>query len=128
MKTFLAGVAVAAAFASPALAQTAYQYQYPYAQYAPNGRQMYIYPPDNHVHSNNPANDVYDTRGRYVAPIQTRSFGTIWHGTTAGIDPGRHDVRPLAELGAERVNLLIESASRNAATQSKNCALRSQGW
>jgi len=66
MKTFLAGVAVAAAFASPALAQTAYQYQYPYAQYAPNGRHMYIYPPDNHAHSSNPANDVYDTRGRYV--------------------------------------------------------------
>ena len=66
MKTFLAGVALAAAFASPALAQTAYQYHSPYAQYTPNGHQMYIYPPDNHPHSRNPAYDVYDTTGHYV--------------------------------------------------------------
>jgi len=66
MKTFLAGVALAAAFVSPALAQTTHHYQSPYAQYAPNGRHMYIYPPDNHAHSANPANDVYDTRGRYI--------------------------------------------------------------
>jgi opacity protein-like surface antigen len=66
MKTFLAGVALAAAFASPALAQTAQQYHSPYAQYTPNGQHMYIYPPDNHPHSRNPANDVYDTTGHYV--------------------------------------------------------------
>jgi hypothetical protein len=67
MRTFLASMAIAAAFASPALAQTTHHhYQSPYAQYVPNGRQMYIYPPDNHVHSSNPANDVYDIRGRYL--------------------------------------------------------------
>ena len=66
MKTFLASIAVAAAFASPALAQTAQQYHSPYARYVPNGQHMYIYPPDNHAHSANPANDVYDTRGRYI--------------------------------------------------------------
>jgi hypothetical protein len=33
----------------------------------PNGYNVpYIYPPDNHPHSPNPAWDVYDTRGRYV--------------------------------------------------------------
>ena len=66
MRTLLAGIAVAAALASPALAQTTHHYQSPYAQFLPNGRHMYIYPPDNHAHSSNPANDVYDTRGRYV--------------------------------------------------------------
>jgi hypothetical protein len=66
MKTFLAGVALVAAFASPVAAQTIHQYHSPYAQYAPNARQMYIYPPDNHPHSRNPAYDVYDTRGHYI--------------------------------------------------------------
>jgi opacity protein-like surface antigen len=66
MKTLLAGAALAAAVASSALAQTAPQYQSPYAQAIGNGRHAYTYPPDNHAHSSNPANDVYDTRGRYV--------------------------------------------------------------
>ena len=66
MKAILAGVALAAAFAAPALAQTSQQYHSPYTQYSPNAPQMYIYPPDNHQHSSNPAYDVYDTRGHYV--------------------------------------------------------------
>ena len=66
MRTFLVGLAIAAACATPALAQTTHHYQSPYAQYVPNGRHMYIYPPDNHPHSSNPAYDVYDTRGHYV--------------------------------------------------------------
>jgi opacity protein-like surface antigen len=66
MKMFLAGVALATALASPAMAQTANHYTYPFAQYTPNGRHGYVYPPDNHAHSANPANDVYDLRGRYV--------------------------------------------------------------
>ena len=66
MKMFLAGVALAAAFASPALAQSASHHTFPPAQHAPNGGYSYIYPPDNHQHSRNPANDVYDTRGRYI--------------------------------------------------------------
>lgn len=66
MKKFLASVVLAAAIASPAVAQTANQYSYPAAQYTPNGRHIYVYPPDNHVHSANPANDVYDERGRYI--------------------------------------------------------------
>jgi len=66
MKTLLAGAALAAAVASSALAQTVPQYYSPYAQAIGNGRHEYIYPPDNHAHSSNPANDVYDTRGRYV--------------------------------------------------------------
>jgi len=63
MKTLLATVALAAAVASPALAQTRvtvpYQYDGAYG-YA------YVYPPDRHAWSSNPANDVYDIRGRYV--------------------------------------------------------------
>ena len=66
MKTFLAGVALAAALASPALAQRASHSTVSSAQYAPNGRHGYVYPPDNHAHSSNPANDVYDIRGRYI--------------------------------------------------------------
>ena len=66
MKIFLAGAALAAALASPAVAQTANHYTVPGVRYAPNGHHEYIYPPDNHVHSPNPANDVYDTRGRYI--------------------------------------------------------------
>jgi opacity protein-like surface antigen len=66
MKTLLAGAALAAALASPALSQTIPQYQSAYAQAIANGRHGYVYPPDNHAHSSNPANDVYDTRGRYV--------------------------------------------------------------
>jgi opacity protein-like surface antigen len=66
MKMFLAGVALAAALASPAMAQTANPYPYPSAQYPANGRYGYVYPPDNHAHSANPANDVYDLRGRYI--------------------------------------------------------------
>ena len=66
MKTFLAGVALATALASPALAQTTQQYPSPYAQQIANGRHAYVYPPDNHAHSANPANDVYDIRGRYI--------------------------------------------------------------
>ena len=66
MKMFLAGAALATALASPALAQTANHYIIPSAQYAPNGPHGYVYPPDNHAHSANPANDVYDVRGRYI--------------------------------------------------------------
>jgi hypothetical protein len=66
MKTFLIGAALAVALASPALAQTASHHSFRGAQYAPNGGYTYIYPPDRHVHSANPANDVYDTRGRYI--------------------------------------------------------------
>jgi opacity protein-like surface antigen len=66
MKMFLAGAALAAALASPAVAQTANHYSVPGARYAPNGHHEYIYPPDNHAHSSNPANDVYDIRGRYI--------------------------------------------------------------
>ena len=66
MKKLLAGAALAAALASPALAQTSNHYIRPSAHYAPNSRYEYIYPPDNHVHSTNPANDVYDIRGRYI--------------------------------------------------------------
>jgi hypothetical protein len=66
MKMLLAGVALAAAFASPALAKTSNHYTVPSAHYAQNGRLGYVYPPDNHVHSTNSANDVYDIRGRYI--------------------------------------------------------------
>ena len=66
MKTLLAGAALAVTLASPALAQTVHHYTYPSARYAPNSAQGYIYPPDNHVHSANPGNDVYDIRGRYI--------------------------------------------------------------
>src|SRR5207249_8271070 len=62
MKIFLAGAALAAALASPAMAQTANHYTVPSARYAPNGHHEYVYPPDNHAHSSNPANDVYDIR------------------------------------------------------------------
>jgi hypothetical protein len=57
-----AAAAFAAAFASPALASTS---SHPAHAFVPN-HGMYIYPPDNHPHSDNPAWDVYDTRGRYV--------------------------------------------------------------
>jgi opacity protein-like surface antigen len=66
MKTFLAGVALAAALASPALAQRASHYTVPSAQYTANARHGYVYPADRHAHSSNPANDVYDVRGRYI--------------------------------------------------------------
>jgi opacity protein-like surface antigen len=66
MKMFLAGAVLAAALASPAVAQTANHYTYSSAQFTPNGRYGYVYPPDRHVHSTNPADDVYDIRGRYV--------------------------------------------------------------
>ena len=66
MKIFLASAALAAALASPAIAQTANHDTFRAAQYAPNGRHGYVYPPDNHAHSSNPANDVYDIRGRYI--------------------------------------------------------------
>jgi hypothetical protein len=67
MKMILASAVLAAAIASPAVAQTARHYHpYPPAQSTPNGRGEYIYPPDNHAHSANPANDVYDVRGRYI--------------------------------------------------------------
>jgi hypothetical protein len=67
MKMILASAALAAALASPALAQSAHHYTYPPSQYTPqNARHEYIYPPDNHAHSANPANDVYDDRGRYI--------------------------------------------------------------
>jgi hypothetical protein len=66
MKTLLAGAVLAAALASPALARTSNHTIYPSTHYVANGRHEYIYPPDNHVHSANPANDVYDIRGRYI--------------------------------------------------------------
>jgi hypothetical protein len=59
----LAGAAIVATLASPAVAQTINHHP---ARNAPGGQTTYIYPPDNHQHSVNPANDVYDTRGRYV--------------------------------------------------------------
>jgi len=66
MKMFVTAAVLAAALASPAVAQTANPYAYPAARYTPNGHQEYIYPADRHAHSANPANDVYDIRGRYV--------------------------------------------------------------
>jgi hypothetical protein len=66
MKMLLTGAMLAAVFASPAFAQTANHYTYPSARYAPNSHHEYVYPSDNHAHSANPANDVYDIRGRYV--------------------------------------------------------------
>jgi opacity protein-like surface antigen len=66
MKMFLAGAALAAALASPAVAQTANQQTFPGARYVPNSHHEYIYPSDNHAHSANPSNDVYDIRGRYI--------------------------------------------------------------
>jgi opacity protein-like surface antigen len=66
MKMFLAGAVLAAVLTSPAFAQTANHYTYPAARYLPNGHHEYVYPPDNHAHSANSANDVYDIRGRYV--------------------------------------------------------------
>src|SRR5947199_3001877 len=44
MKIFLAGAALAAALASPAVAQTANHYTVPSARYAPNGHHEYDYP------------------------------------------------------------------------------------
>jgi len=68
MKKLLAAAALSAALASPVLASQALAITHndltPIA-YVPN-HGMYIYPPDNHPHSPNPAWDVYDTRGRYV--------------------------------------------------------------
>jgi hypothetical protein len=66
MKMFLTGVALAAALASPAVAQSANHHTVPGARYAQNGQHGYVYPSDNHAHSSNPANDVYDIRGRYI--------------------------------------------------------------
>jgi hypothetical protein len=66
MKMFLASTALAVALASPAAAQTVNHHTFPSARYAPNAQHEYIYPPDNHPHSSNPANDVYDIRGRYI--------------------------------------------------------------
>jgi len=63
MRMLLAGMAVVATLAAPAVAQTSNHHP---ARYPPSGKNTYIYPPDNHQHSSNPANDVYDTRGRYV--------------------------------------------------------------
>src|SRR5262245_41384372 len=84
MKILLTTAAIVAAAGSPALAQapnpylfTHRPYVFPYRAYAspfkayafrpylPN-HGYYIYPPDNHPHSPNPAWDVYDTRGRYI--------------------------------------------------------------
>ena len=62
MKTLLAVAALAAAIASPALAQTRGPYQYGYN----NGSYGYVKPWARHPHSANPANDVYDTHGNYV--------------------------------------------------------------
>jgi hypothetical protein len=67
MKMILASAVLATAIASPAVAQTARHFDtYPSVQYTPNGHHEYIYPPDNHAHSANPAHDVYDDRGRYI--------------------------------------------------------------
>jgi hypothetical protein len=66
MKMLLTSAALAALLTSPAFAQTTNHYTYPAARYTPNGTQEYVYPSDNHRHSANPANDVYDIRGRYV--------------------------------------------------------------
>jgi hypothetical protein len=91
MKILLATAALVAAVGSPALAQAPSHYVFPHRPYAfpyrayafpyrayafpyrayayrpylPN-HGYYIYPPDNHPHSPNPAWDVYDTSGRYI--------------------------------------------------------------
>jgi hypothetical protein len=66
MKMLLTGAVLAAVLTSPALAQTTNHHPDPAARYAPNSHREYIYPSDNHAHSANPTNDVYDVRGRYV--------------------------------------------------------------
>jgi hypothetical protein len=66
MKMLLAGAVLAAVLTSPAFAQTANHRTYPAARHVLNGQHEYTYPPDNHAHSANPANDVYDIRGRYI--------------------------------------------------------------
>jgi len=66
MKMLLTGAVLAAVLTSPAFAQTANHHSYPAARYVPNAPHEYIYPPDNHAHSANPSNDVYDLRGRYI--------------------------------------------------------------
>lgn len=66
MKMLLAGIALAAALGSPAMVQTANPQTYWSTQHTPNSRRGYVYPPDNHAHSPNPANDVDDLRGRYI--------------------------------------------------------------
>jgi hypothetical protein len=66
MKMLLTGAVLAAVLTSPAFAQTARHYTHPAARSAPNGHHEYVYLPDNHAHSANPTNDVYDVRGRYV--------------------------------------------------------------
>jgi hypothetical protein len=53
------------AYAFPYRAYASPYRAYAFRPYLPN-HGYYIYPPDNHPHSPNPAWDVYDTRGRYV--------------------------------------------------------------
>jgi hypothetical protein len=64
MKILLATAALAAAIASPALAQTrvTVPYQYGYD----NGSYGSVNQSARYGRSANPANDVYDTRGNYV--------------------------------------------------------------
>ena len=64
MKTLLATVALVAAVASPALAQTrvTVPYQYDYE----GGTYDYVKPWARHTHSASPSYDVYDTHGNYV--------------------------------------------------------------
>jgi len=64
MKTLLATVALAAAVASPALAQTRVTVPYQYAY--EGGTYGYVKPWERHTHSASPSYDVYDTRGNYV--------------------------------------------------------------
>jgi hypothetical protein len=65
MKILIATVALAAAVATPALAQTRMTVPYSYDNGAASGY-GYVAPWDRHAWSSNPANDVYDTRGRYI--------------------------------------------------------------
>jgi hypothetical protein len=64
MKTLIATLVLAAAVATPALAQTRVTVPYAYDNAASG--YGYIAPWDRHAWSSNSANDVYDIRGRYV--------------------------------------------------------------
>jgi len=70
MKTLLASIAVVAAVASPALAQTQDRFSDPYGAYAaPRANQYgrtHVTVNAQRRHSPNPAWDVYDDSGQYI--------------------------------------------------------------
>jgi hypothetical protein len=66
MKTLIVTVALAAAVATPALAQTRVTVPYWYGNNGAAYGYSYVKPWDRHPHSSNAANDVYDIRGNYV--------------------------------------------------------------